>query len=315
MARKSIVVACFLAIYFLWGSTYLAVVFGLQSIPPLMLMGLRSVAGGIILFAIGWRGVGDISAGAWASAVACGVLFFLGCHGILAYAQQTVPSGIAAIMLATIPFWIVIMEYAVPGDNRPSPWKLIALLPGFAGVALVGWQNISERSIGTGSILLLLISALSWAAGSLLSKRTSQAGSGVCISGVQLAAGGTALLLVSLGIGEFSDFSLRAVSATSLAALAYLIVAGSVIGFAAYHWLLDNVSTTQVSTYTFVNPVVAVMLGWFFLQERLSLVMLLGAAMVVASVIAIWRIESASDVRSTKKVDIQRLSVAATARS
>lgn len=315
MARKSIVIACFLAIYFLWGSTYLAVALGLQSIPPLMLMGFRSIGGGIILLALGWRGLADSSGRTWANGIACGLLFFLGCHGILAYAQQTVPSGIAAIMLATIPFWIVVLEYVVPGDARPSPWKLMALVPGFAGVALVGWQNVDAQPIATGPILLLLLSALSWAAGSLLSKRTSSADSGVFISGVQLAAGGAALLLVGFARGEFRDFAPGAASAASIAALVYLIVAGSVVGFAAYHWLLDHVSTTQVSTYTFVNPVVAVGLGWFFLREQLSLAMLLGAALVVASVIAIWRIESASNARSTKKTEAGKLSLAATARS
>jgi drug/metabolite transporter (DMT)-like permease len=236
MARKlPLVVACFLSIYFLWGSTYLAIAIGLKSIPPLMLMGIRSLGGGIILLALGWRGIAGVSAWTWANALVCGLLFFLGCHGILAYAQQTVQSGIAAIVLATIPFWIVLLEYVAPGESRPSPWKLMALLPGFAGVALVASQNVSERQIGAGPILLLLISALSWAAGSLLSKRTSSNTSGVSISGMQLAAGGTALLLGSFAMGEFRDFSFGAVSAASLAALVYLVVAGSVIGFAAYH--------------------------------------------------------------------------------
>lgn len=313
--RLPLVVACFLSIYLLWGSTYLAVVLGLESIPPLMLMGIRSLAGGSILLALGWRGIAGVSAPTWASAIACGLLFFLGCHGILAYAQQTVPSGIAAMVLATVPFWIVLLEYVVPGESRPSPWKLLALLPGFAGVSLVAWQNVSERPVGAGPIVLLLLSALSWAAGSLLSKRTSSAGSGVSISGMQLAAGGVALLLVSLAIGEFRNFSPGSVSTVSLAAVAYLILAGSVVGFAAYHWLLDNVPTTQVSTYTFVNPVVAVALGWFFLHERLSLTMLLGGVMVVASVVAIWRTESASDVQPARKGKVRKLSLAATARS
>jgi drug/metabolite transporter (DMT)-like permease len=118
---------------------------------------------------------------------------------------------------------------------------------------------------------------------------------------MQLTAGGVALLLVGFAIGEFQGFSPGAVSAASLAALVYLVVAGSVVGFAAYHWLLDNVSTTQVSTYTFVNPVVAVVLGWLFLGERLSPTMLLGAVMVVASVVAIWRAETASDSDPGKK--------------
>jgi drug/metabolite transporter (DMT)-like permease len=316
MARTlPLAVACFLSIYLLWGSTYLAIAFGLQSIPPLMLMGLRSLGGGVVLLALGWRGIAGVSASTWANAAACGLLFFLGCHGILAYAQRTVPSGIAAIVLATIPFWIVVLEYVFPAEKRPSPRKLVTLLPGFAGVALVAWQNVSQRPVGAGPVLLLLLSALSWAAGSLLSKRTSSSRSGISISGMQLAAGGAALLLVSFATGEFRDFSPGAVSAVSLAALVYLILAGSVVGFAAYHWLLDHVPTTQVATYTFVNPVVAVGLGWFFLQERLSLAMLLGAVMVVASVVAIWRAESASDAHPANQPGMAKPSLARTARS
>jgi drug/metabolite transporter (DMT)-like permease len=222
------------------------------------------------------------------------LLFFLGCHGVLAYAQQVVPSGIAAIMLATIPFWVVLLEFVVPTERRPAPGTLIALLPGFAGVALIALQNLNDRPVGTAATVLLLGSALSWAAGSLLSKHTSSQASSLSHSGIQLTAGGFALLLTSLAIGEFREFSPGAVTAPSFAALVYLMVAGSVVGFAAYHWLLDNVPTTQVTTYTFVNPVVAVILGRFFLQESLSPAMLIGGLMVVASVVAVWRAESRS---------------------
>jgi drug/metabolite transporter (DMT)-like permease len=290
--RSALILACFLAIYLLWGSTYLAVALGLKSIPPFMLMGTRSIAGGIMLLGLSWREVADIPARAWANAAACGLLFFLGCHGVLAHAQQTVPSGIAAIMLATIPFWVVLLEFVMPSERRPTPGTLIALVPGFAGVALIALQNASDRPIGTTAIALLLLSALSWAAGSLLSKRVSSNASSLSLAGIQLTAGGAALLLTSLGVGEFREFSPGAVTAPSVAALIYLIVAGSVLGFAAYHWLLDAVPTTQVTTYTFVNPVVAVILGWLFLQESLSFAMLIGGLMIVGSVAAVWRAES-----------------------
>jgi drug/metabolite transporter (DMT)-like permease len=299
--RFAVIVACFLAIYLLWGSTYLAIAFGLKSIPPFMLMATRSIGGGLILLALSWREIADIPARAWVNATVCGLLFFLGCHGVLAYAQQMVPSGIAAIMLATIPFWVVLLEFVVPTERRPAPGTLIALLPGFAGVALIALQNATDQPVGALATALLLGSALSWAAGSLLSKRTSSDASSLSLSGIQLTAGGIALLFTSLAIGEFRGFSPGAVTAPSLAALAYLLGAGSVIGFAAYHWLLDNVPTTQVTTYTFVNPVVAVMLGWLFLQESLSRAMLIGGVMVVASVVAVWRAESRSPSDSVRK--------------
>jgi drug/metabolite transporter (DMT)-like permease len=299
--RLAVIVGCFLAIYLLWGSTYLAIAFGLKSIPPFILMATRSIGGGMILLALSWREIAHIPARTWANATICGLLFFLGCHGALAYAQQMVPSGIAAIMLATIPFWVVLLEFVVPMEHRPAPGTLIALLPGFAGVALIALQNVNDRPIGTTAIALLLGSALSWAAGSLLSKRTSSRASSLSLSGIQLTVGGIALLLTSLAIGEFRRFSPGAVTAPSVAALVYLVVAGSVVGFAAYHWLLDNVPTTQVTTYTFVNPVVAVMLGWLFLQESLSLAMLIGGLLVVASVVAVWRAESRSPSDTVKE--------------
>jgi drug/metabolite transporter (DMT)-like permease len=292
--RLALIIGCFLAIYLLWGSTYLAIALGLKSIPPFALMGTRSIGGGMILLALSWREVANIPAAAWANAAICGLLFFLGCHGILAYAQQVVPSGIAAIMLATIPFWVVLLEFVVPTEPRPALGTLIALLPGFAGVALIALQNVNDRPIGTAAVALLLGSALSWAAGSLLSKRTSSHASSLSLSGMQLTAGGIALLLTSLAIGEFHGFSPGAVTAASVAALVYLMIAGSVVGFAAYHWLLDNVPTTQVTTFTFVNPVIAVMLGWLFLHESLSPAMLIGGLMVLASVVAVWRADSRS---------------------
>jgi drug/metabolite transporter (DMT)-like permease len=292
--RLPLIVTSFLVIYLLWGSTYLAVAFGLKSIPPFMLMATRSIGGGIILLALSWRELAGISTQAWANAASCGLLLFLGCHGVLAYAQQTVPSGIAAIMLATIPFWVVLLEFILPTERRPAPTTLLALLPGFAGVALVAWQNVNDKPVSAVALLLLMGSAFSWAAGSLLSKRTSCNASSLSISGIQLISGGAALLFISVTIGEFRGFSPGAVTSQSLAALIYLIVAGSVVGFAAYHWLLDNVPTTQVSTYTFVNPVVAVVLGWLFLQEKFSLAMLIGGVMIVASVVAVWHAESRS---------------------
>jgi drug/metabolite transporter (DMT)-like permease len=298
--RSALVVACFLAIYLLWGSTYLAIAVGLESFPPFMLMATRSIGGGLVLLMLSWHEIAGVSARAWANAAMCGLLFFLGCHGLLAYAQQTVPSGVAAILLATIPFWLVLLEFVMPTERRQVPSTLIALLPGFAGVALVALQNVNNRPVGGVAIALLMISALSWAAGSLLSKRTSFSASSLSLSGIQLVAGGAGLLLASLAMGEFRGFLLSAVTVSSLAALIYLIVAGSAVGFSAYHWLLDNVPTSQVSTYTFVNPVVAVMLGWLFLQERLSPAMLLGGLMVVASVAAVWRAESRSPSDSAK---------------
>src|ERR1700676_1331777 len=196
-SRQARLAAAFLAIYILWGSTYLAVALGLESIPPFLLMGLRSLAGGLVLLAWSGRQAGVLSGQAWLHAGACGLLFFVGCHGVLAYAQVRVPSGIAAIMLATIPFWITPINFVFPTARRPSTKTLIALLPGFAGVAFIAWRQATshEHPVGTVEILLLLISALSWAIGSLLSRRHAASTSAIALSGMQLTVGGGALLI------------------------------------------------------------------------------------------------------------------------
>jgi drug/metabolite transporter (DMT)-like permease len=292
-------IAAFAAIYLIWGSTYLAIALGVESIPPFLLMGLRSVIGGALLF--GWarsrsvepgrsapRREDALTARAWAHAAICGLLFFLGCHGVLAYAEKRVPSGVAAIVLATIPFWIVLLKLVFRDSNRPEALTLLALVPGFVGVALIAWREAARPDIAIDPVMIaiLLASALSWAAGSVLSQRHGSSLSSATLSGMQLLCGGAALVLCSVLGGELAGFSLENVSVRSAAGLAYLIFAGTVLAFTAFVWLLDHVPAPLVSTYTFVNPVIAVFLGWTFLNERLTPEIFAGAALVIASLLA-----------------------------
>jgi drug/metabolite transporter (DMT)-like permease len=293
MARRFLMLGAFAAIYLLWGSTYFAIALGLKSFPPFLLMAIRSLCGGLILIALNGRELIQVSRRTWLNAALCGLLFFVGCHGVLAFAQQTVPSGVAAIILATIPFWILLIDFTFPQAKRPSPYTLMALTPGFAGVTIVAWQNAGQNGVSVRPIVWLLAAALSWSIATVLSRRTSSGASSMLVSGLQLTIGGGVLLAISLIAGEMSGFSPRDVSTISLVAVAYLIIAGSVIGFAAYHWLLNNVSTSLVSTYTFINPIVAVLLGTMILGEPISIPMLLGACLVIASVIVMWRAEHA----------------------
>jgi drug/metabolite transporter (DMT)-like permease len=315
MSKRLLILGAFAAIYLLWGSTYFAIALGLKSIPPFLLMGLRSLGGGLILAALNGRGLIHASRSSWVNAAICGGLFFVGCHGVLAYAQQSVPSGIAAILLATIPFWILLIDFLYPQTRRPKAMTLAALLPGLAGVAIVAWQSAGHSNVSVLPIILLLGASLSWAAGTVLSRRTSDHVSSTLSSGMQLSIGGAVLFTVSLASGELDNFSPRNVSATSFAAVAYLAIAGSVIGFAAFRWLLDNVSTSMVSTYIFVNPIIAVLLGTLVLGEPFSVAMLFGVLLVITSVIITWRTEqpappSAKLVRSSPRpigpVDGQR---------
>lgn len=303
MSRKFLVIASFAAIYLLWGSTYFAITLGLKSIPPFLLMALRSFCGGIVLLAMCGGQIASVSLQAWAMASLCGLLFFVGCHGVLAFAQQSVPSGVAAIVLATIPFWILLIDIVFPGDQRPRPVALVALVPGFLGVGLVAWQNVEQAGISVLPVVLLLAAALSWSAGTVLSRRMSSQSSAILLSGMQLSIGGIVLFAISWLTGETGNFSPTEVSPTSLAAALWLIISGSVIGFVAYNWLLDNVSTSLVSTYTFVNPVIAVLLGTIVLGEPFSPMMLLGAGLVVVSVIVIWRTERSGSGRTNDEAD------------
>jgi drug/metabolite transporter (DMT)-like permease len=228
---------------------------------------------------------------AWINASLCGLLFFVGCHGILAWAEQTVSSGVAAIVLATIPFWILLIDVLFARDNRPNPYALIALLPGFVGVAIVAWQNVGGGGYLV-PIIALAAASLSWAVGTVLSRNSSGEGSTMLLSGMQLLVGGVVLVAIALLTGETREFAPTAVSAASLEAALYLMVCGSVIGFAAYHWLLKNVPTQLVATHTFINPIVAVALGIAVLGEPLSTTTISGAILVVISIIAMWSAEN-----------------------
>lgn len=293
--------AAFAAVYILWGSTYLAVALAVQSIPPFLLIGVRSaVAGAVLLGLAQVRHPGLPSARAWASAAASGILLFGGCHGTLAYAQEYVPSGLAAVMLATIPFWIVLIKFMSSAGDRPKIMTLVCLVPGLAGVALFVLPGDLHRAgpMAPGMVLILLGSALCWAVGSIVSQRQNASTPAIASAGMQLLCGGAAILIASPLKGELNGFSLSQILPVSWAALGYLTFAGSVVAFTAYVWLLDHAPAPLVTTYTFVNPVIAVGLGWAVLGEQLTLEMLFGFALVVGSVIAVWRLEVGHDIRA-----------------
>jgi drug/metabolite transporter (DMT)-like permease len=301
MTRRFLILGSFAAVYLLWGSTYFAIALGLKSLPPFLLMAVRSLCGGLILIALNGRELVQVSRRTWLDAALCGLLFFVGCHGVLAFAQQRVPSGVAAIILATIPFWILLIDFTFPQEKRPTPYTLMALVPGFAGVAIVASHSAGRNGVSVRPIVWLLAAALSWSIATVLSRRTSSGASSMLVSGLQLMIGGAVLFAISLIAGEMSGFSPRDVSTISLVAVAYLIISGSVIGFAAYHWLLNNVPTSLVSTYTFINPIVAVLLGTVILGEPFSISMLLGACLVIVSVIVMWRAEHAESSRTSSQ--------------
>jgi drug/metabolite transporter (DMT)-like permease len=281
-------VASFAAIYLIWGSTFLAIRWAVETIPPFPMMALRCLVGGGILLLLSrlreprssWP-----TARQWLGASGVGLLLFVGCHGLLAREEQHVPSGVAALFLATIPLFVPLLAWRLTGAGRPSLRTSLALAAGFGGVALlVASQGTGNGSVSGGDAVLLLLSSFSWAAGTVATRRLPMPEAPLAAAAAPLLAGAAVLAVISLASGEGGDISVSAVSGRSLFGLAYLIVMGTVVTFSAYVWLLRHVPATRVATYAFVNPAVAVLLGWSIAGESLSTGTVLATLVIVAAV-------------------------------
>jgi drug/metabolite transporter (DMT)-like permease len=280
-----------LALYIVWGSTYLGIRFAVETIPPFLHAALRFLISGVILY-IWRRAAGDPAptAGHWRSTAIVGTALLLGGNGLVAWAEQTVPSGIAALMITTSPFWLVLFESLRAGGAKPTWQAILGLVIGFIGVfILVGPAEITgaEGGFDTFGIILLLLAPLFWSMGSIYAKGADMPNSTLLSTGMQMLTGAVALFLVSLIRGELNGFDPGLVSTRSWLALAYLITFGSLIGFVAYGWLLHNAPVSLMSTYAYVNPVVAVLLGSLFAAEPLNGRILIAAAIIIGSVVLI----------------------------
>ncbi|MDX6548608.1 MAG: hypothetical protein QOG33_2158 [Gaiellales bacterium] len=284
------VVASFAAIYLIWGSTFLAIRWAVETIPPFPMMALRCLVGGGILLALSRLREPDSSwptTRQWLGAAAVGMFLFVGCHGLLAREEQHVPSGIAALFLATIPLFVPLLAWGLTGSGRPSARTTGALVAGFGGVALlVAVQGSGGGGVSVADGALLLLSAFSWAAGTIATRVLPMPASPLTAAAAPLLAGSVVLAAISLATGEAGDVSVSAVSGRSLLGLGYLVVMGTVVTFAAYVWLLRRVPPTRVATYAFVNPAVAVLLGWAIAGESLSAGTLLATALIIVAVAA-----------------------------
>lgn len=281
------VMAAFAAIYFVWGSTFLAIRYAVETIPPFAMMAGRCLLGGAILVVLGLVRERDLpwpTRREWGGAVVIGTLLFVGCHGVLAYAEERVPSGIAALCLATIPLFVPLLGWALPGGRPPSRRRTGAFVVGFAGVALLVASQGTGRGLHTGDALLLVGSALSWAAGTVATRVVPVPRSPVLGAAMPLLAGGVILVAVAAASGELSSLHAAGVSGRSIGGLAYLVVFGTVLTFSAYVWLLRVVAPARVATYAFVNPAVAVVLGWAVAGESLTAGALIASAVIVAAV-------------------------------
>lgn len=277
----------FAALYFIWGSTFIAIALAVQTIPPLAMMAARSLAAGIVLYTIArLSGTPAPTPRLLPGAAAAGAMFFLGCHGLLAHAQRYLPTGFAAVMMATIPFWFVIVDWLRPGGKTPRRLILAALIPGFLGVGVLnaGGLQGAVDAVDPLMALLLLLSAAFWPLGSLVSRAQLIHHDPLLIAGLQLVCGGVMLALASIAFGEWRGFAPSTFSLPSLFGLGYLVFFGSVLAFTSFLWLLPRVAAPRLATYAYVNPVVAMVLGWLILDETIDTTMLLGSAMIIVSV-------------------------------
>jgi len=280
----------FAIIYFVWGSTYLAIRVGVREVPPFLLAGIRFLVAGAVLY--GWmilRGDRQPSGREWASASLLAIMFFVLDYGLLFWAEQRVPSGIAAVMMATIPVFMALAEIILLRTQKLTFRLTLALLIGMGGVAVLMSHslNLGGEPIDTVGAVALIVASMSWGVSSVLSRLLPLPSSKVMSAGSQMLAGGVLLALTAAALGEFRNFHPWTVSREAWLSLLYLIVAGSIIAFTAYLWLIHHVSPTKVGTYAYVNPVVAVMVGYFLGGEALGLRTILGAAFVLISVLVI----------------------------
>ena len=287
-AAKSLhsqVLIAFAAVYIIWGSTYLAIRFAIETLPPALMVGTRFfAAGGIMYLWLRARGAEKPKAIHWRSAAILGILMPVFGTGVVVWAEKKVPSGIAALLVAIVPLWIVLLQWWRPGGKRPKALVIGGVVLGLAGLYLLVDPGSDK---GKGDLFaegVVVIAALSWAIGSLYSKNAPQAKAKFLGTAMEMLVAGVVLIMIGLATGEASHFSFDAPSMKSWLALLYLVTFGSIIAYTAYVWLLSNVNPTLVSTYAFVNPVVAVFLGWAFASEPLNGRMLVATAIIVGAV-------------------------------
>jgi len=280
-----------LILYLAWGSTYLAIHFAVQSITPFFMTGIRFLVAGIILY--GWRRLAGDPAPTftqWRSGLLIGSLLLVGGIGGLTWAEQYVPSGIAALIVAVIPLWVVLIETLRRGGNRPTWLATIGVLIGITGIfILINPMHTSSNQpeynlIGTA---VLLLAALSWAVGSVYSHQAELPKSSLLSSGMELLVGSAGAFILGLVSGEAGRMDWSGITLRSMAGLAYLIVVGSLLGFVCYSWLLRVAPTTLVVTYAYINPLVAVILGSLLAQEILTMRVLIAMPLILSAVVLI----------------------------
>ena len=286
------VLAAFAAVYVIWGSTYLAIRFAIATIPPFAMAGVRFLTAGALLYAVARaRGAPRPTARQWRATTLIGAGLILGGNGGVVWAEQRIASGVAALLVASVPIWIVLLDGLRPGGVRPARGVVAGLALGLAGIALlVGPDELAGGGridpLGAGAVLF---ATLAWAAGSVYARSAPTPRATLQSVGMQMLTGGALLVLTGLVPGEAAAFDASAVTPRSVLALAYLIVFGSLIAYTAYVWLLGVAPAARVATYAYVNPVVAVFLGWALADEPLTARVVAASVVIVGAVVLITR--------------------------
>lgn len=288
--NRTLVFWAFAAIYLIWGSTYLGIQIAIHTMPPFLLAAFRFlIAGGILVAWARWQGEALPGRSSWATAAILGTLFFVLGNGLVVWAEQHVPSGRTALLASTSPIWTVILESALDRWRRPPVRVLAGIGFGMIGLVLLASPNLGETSgvVSVGGILALLSASVAWAAGSVFAHRHHLPASPAMATGMKMLGGGAQLAVVALVFGETRGFSVRQVSFGSWAAFVYLVIFGSIIGFTAFAYLLRVTTPQMVGTSAYVNPLVAVFLGWSLAGEVVTAKMLLGAVISLGGVVLI----------------------------
>ncbi len=295
------IVLAFAAVYLIWGSTYLAIRFAIETIPPYVMGGVRFLtAGGVLYAVLRWRGVRAPSRRQWRAALIVGGLLLWGGNGGVMLAEQVVPSSLAALIIAMVPLWMVLLNWWWGDHARPTAGTLLGVGLGLVGIALIAapGQTAAEGAVNPVGLLILILASLSWSIGSLYSRQASLPANALLATALEMLAGGALVLIAGLLLGQGAQVRFDYISWLSLAALGYLVIFGSLIGFTAYVWLLKVSTPARVSTYAFVNPVVAVFLGWMLAGEELSLRVLIAAAVIILAVMLITLTQTARSSRT-----------------
>jgi drug/metabolite transporter (DMT)-like permease len=291
------IVLAFAAVYVLWGSTYLFIKYATEAIPPFLLGFLRFIiAGGLLYAAARWRGAARATAHEWKLAALSGILMLGVGNGAVMWSVQRIPTGVAALIVSSTPIWVVVLDWLRPRGVRPKRSMFVGLALGLIGMviligprAIIGEGHVDE--IGAG---VLIAGSIGWALGTLVTRHTDRPGSPLVFASLQMMVAAVAMLVISVGLAEFPRFSVEDLTARALWSVVYLVIAGSIIGFTAYVYLLGVVSAAKASTYAYVNPIIAVLLGWAFANEPLGLRTVVAAGVILAGVAIITATQGSS---------------------